>query len=72
MTPAQAAKEIGCSPQYVRILIRTGKILAVVEQVFEQACYSISTAEVQRYKALPYKSRGVKRGVKRKPARSKK
>ena len=71
MTPTQAAKVIGCSPQYVRDLIRSGKIKA--RQVFDEHFtnrktgepgfyYWITMKEVEKAKNLPKRStRGKKR-----------
>lgn len=73
MTPTQAAKEIGCSPQYLRDLIRTGKVKA--KKVFDEHFtnrqtgavgfyYWITDKEVARIKAMPGRST---RGKRRKP-----
>lgn len=73
MIPAQAAKVIGCSPQYVRDLIRAGKIKA--KKVFDEHFtnrktgevgfyYEISDAQVEKAKNLPKRStRGGKRSA---------
>lgn len=67
MTPTQAAKEIGCTPQYVRDLIRAGKIIAKKvesEYPFGGYHYWITPKEVQRIKNQPSRStRGRKRNV---------
>lgn len=65
MTPSQAAKEIGCSPQYVRDLIRAGTIKAkkvfIVQFINREThipgfYYEISDKEVEKAKKLPSRS----------------
>lgn len=67
MTPTQAAKEIGCTPQYVRDLIRAGKIKAKKiesEYPFGGFHYEIDTREVKRIKNQACRStRGRKRNA---------
>lgn len=55
MTPRQAAAIIGCSPQQVRTLIRTGKIKATKRPTptFPGYCYSVSRREAERYRDKP-------------------
>ena len=49
MTPKQAAAVIGCSPQQVRTLIRTGVLKATKKSVTTYR-YSISRREAERYR----------------------
>lgn len=67
MTPRQAAKVIGCSPQYIRDLIRAGSVDArkIRDKYVPGAYhYDISSKEVARIKAMPGRST---RGKRRKP-----
>lgn len=68
MTPTQAAKEIGCSPQYVRDLIRARVIYATPKQnKFPNRdgtfgfTYEITSHEVEKAKKLPSRSTRGKR-----------
>ena len=54
MTPAQAAEVIGCSPQQVRTLCRTGKLKCtqyVMPWDPKQYTYDIAPAVVRTYAA---------------------
>lgn len=66
MTPTQAAKVIGCSPTYLRDLIRAGKVAArKVQDKYSPSAfhYQITPKEVARIKAQPRRStRGKRRG----------
>ncbi len=55
MTPTQAAKLIGCSPQQVRTLIRTGRLKATHLPSHYRCKYAISKAEAKRYRDAPQK-----------------
>lgn len=70
MTPSQAAIEIGCSPTYLRDLIRAGKVKAkkVYDEHFTNRTtgtvgfyYWITPKEVARIKAQPRRSTRGKR-----------
>lgn len=61
MTPKEAAKVIGCSPQQVRTLIRTGKIKATKREGLRGVVYNVSLREATRYKNKP-QTRGWPRG----------
>lgn len=65
MTPRQAAAIIGCSPQQVRTLIRTGVIKATKRftpgNTTPGYCYSVSRREAERYRDKP-QTKGWPRG----------
>ena len=67
VTPTQAARMIGCSPQQVCTLIRTGKLIAIKE---ETDCnqhgfrYFLSIQSVKAYAKKP-QTKGFPRGKKR-------
>ena len=66
MTPEQAAKVIGCSPQQVRTLIRSGTIKASQRKTpWGSHYYDIEPREAKRYRDIP-QGRGFPRGQKRK------
>lgn len=65
MTPSEAAKYIGCSPQHVRTLIRTKKIRAKRHKIIGGFCYEVSLAEANRYRRLAF-TNGWPRGQERK------
>lgn len=70
MTPTEAAGIVGCSPQQIRTLIRTGKLKAKKtrrkkdSQGNWQWTYDISRSEARRYAKEPQKQ-GFPRGKKR-------
>lgn len=68
MTPSQAAAIIGCTPQQVRTLIRTGKLRArrIAAPVNRQGyVYDITPGEARRYARKPQQG-GYPRGASRK------
>ena len=69
MSPKEAAEIIGCSPQHVRHLARTGKIKAKVLPVHRSGFISFEY-NILRSAALAYRDRpthgGYPRGNKRK------
>lgn len=67
MTPSEAAKVIGCSPQQVRTLIRVGLVSARKVKTKNNQFgyrYEISLEEAERYRDKP-QGRGYPRGVPR-------
>lgn len=50
MTPKEAAKVIGCSPEQVRHLIRHSKIKAGRHKIPGGFVYDISSREARRYR----------------------
>ncbi len=64
MTPTEAAKIIGCTPQQVRTLIRTKKIKAKRIKYPGGYYYQIERREAIRYRDIPQTS-GFPRGQKR-------
>jgi len=76
MTPTEASTIIGCSPQQVRTLIRTGTLKARKTQRRKdrngnwQYSYSISESEAQRYAEKP-QTKGFPRGQSRKGSKTK-
>ena len=71
MTPSKAAKVIGCSPQQVRTLIRTGVLRATKTLSFidsrgqEHYTYVCNKRDVKRYASKP-QGKGYPRGRSRK------
>ena len=68
MTPSEAASHIGCSPQQVRTLIRSGTLKANrVESKNNQHgfVYDVDWSEAERYRLMP-QVQGFPRGRKRK------
>jgi hypothetical protein len=69
MTPAEAAKIIGCSPTHVRFLCRTGAITAKREESTSPVQglpiheYDVPKAEALRYRRKKF-TRGKPRGSK--------
>ena len=70
MTPTQAAKIIGCSPQQVRTLCRKGVIKASRIRIPWSGghYYDITEKEARRYRDEPI-NQGFPRGKKRKGAK---
>lgn len=70
MSPKEAAKILGCSPNNVRVMIRNGVMKAKTQKLYQDKHgkmmfqYLISETEVARVKALDIKPRGVPRGPK--------
>lgn len=64
MTPAEAAKRIGCNVSHVRRLIRTGKLKARRINTPMGHCYQLAAEEVKRYAKT--KTSGWPRGQSRK------
>ena len=63
MTPSQAAIVIGCSPQQVRTLIRTGKIQAERVDTPFGFYYNVTQTEAEQYRdSSPNYGRGWPRG----------
>ena len=50
---SEAAELIGCTANYVRLLIRSGKLAAEQVQTAEGKRYRISRAEAERVRDLP-------------------
>lgn len=78
MTPVEAAKEIGCSAQHVRALIRTGMMKATRSMIGTAPngrviyVYDVKIGAINRYKkevANRGPSRGCPLGTKRKKKR---
>ena len=55
MTPKEAAAIIGCSPQQVRTLIRSGRIKATQVKCPQGYYYNITRREAERYRDTPQK-----------------
>ncbi len=67
LTPSQAAKVIGCSPQQVRTLIRAGRLRARRVPTRNNQFgyrYTVTQAEAERYRDTP-QPKGYPRGRKR-------
>lgn len=64
MTPAQAAKVIGCDVSNVRYLIRTGKLKAELVKTPVGSFYNVNAQSVRRYRDKP-QAGGWTRGQKR-------
>jgi len=70
MTPKQAAELIGCSPQHVRTLIRTGKLQAtrvLTPDWGSGYIYDIQPVTAKLYKQAKLDHGGWPRGRSRKP-----
>ena len=67
MTPKEASEIIGCSPQQVRTLIRSGKLRATkIKAPGGRHSYDLSKRVVNKYRDQP-QSCGYPRGKRRKP-----
>jgi len=74
MTPVDAAKLIGCSISYCRLLIRTKKLRATVKYFQGRPYYEVSQHDAEKFRdTLKKDPRGCPRGQKRKtdPSRRK-
>jgi hypothetical protein len=66
MKASQAAKEIGCSHGYLRAMISMGRIIATqIDNTNGKIWWDVDPSEVERFKSLKIKSRGVVRGSKK-------
>jgi len=67
VTLKEAAKIVGCSPQHLRYLIRTGKAKATTKAGGPKnfVWYEMTEREARRLRDNPPKARGVPRGSKK-------